>query len=123
MKATAEEQTNITPKEDLMNEALRHYEIISEAESWHRSDIPKAIREYYSEPAEGAEEFIRAKYCMPKELPNELCFFHEKLFALMEAYAAQRVAERTNKILAMYVPDGNPQVWRDEIIKLKGKSK
>ena len=45
-----------------------------------------------------AEDFIRAKYYLPKELPNELCFFHEKLFELMEEYASLKVAEATKEM-------------------------
>lgn len=37
-----------TPKEDLMNAALQHYEEASSAIHHYNSDIPKAIRYYYS---------------------------------------------------------------------------
>jgi len=44
-----EEKTCQTPKEDLMNDALKHYAEASDAiGSWY-SDIPKAIRQYHSE--------------------------------------------------------------------------
>jgi len=38
-----------TPKEDLMNDALEHYEEASSAINEWCSNIPKAIRQYYSE--------------------------------------------------------------------------
>jgi hypothetical protein len=38
-----------TPKEDLMNDALEHYEEASNAIFHYNSSIPKAIRNYYSE--------------------------------------------------------------------------
>lgn len=41
--------TCVTPKEDLMNAALKHYDEASAAIHHWNSDIPKAIRQYYSE--------------------------------------------------------------------------
>ena len=42
-----EQQACQTPKEDLMNSALNHYEEASTAIHHWNSDIPKAIRHYY----------------------------------------------------------------------------
>ena len=55
-----EELPNETPREDLMREALKHYEELATKACWHRSDIPDAIRAYYTPlpPAEGAEEIL-----------------------------------------------------------------
>jgi len=44
-----EDRAYQTPKEDLMNDALKHYEEASSAINEWCSDIPKAIRQYYSE--------------------------------------------------------------------------
>jgi len=38
-----------TPKEDLMNDALKHYEEASTAIHHWKSGIPQAIRHYYKE--------------------------------------------------------------------------
>jgi len=43
-----EHQAYQTPKEDLMNSALEHYEEASNAIHHWNSDIPKAIRHYYT---------------------------------------------------------------------------
>ena len=42
-----EQQACQTPKKDLMNSALEHYEEASTAIHHWNSDIPKAIRHYY----------------------------------------------------------------------------
>jgi len=42
-----EERACQTPKEDLMNSALDHYDEASTAIHYWSSDIPKAIRHYY----------------------------------------------------------------------------
>jgi len=42
-----EHQVYQTPKEDLMNSALNHYEEASTSIHHWNSDIPKAIRHYY----------------------------------------------------------------------------
>ena len=54
---TREEFANETPREDLMREALKHYEELATKACWHRSDIPAAIRAYYVPlpPAEGKD--------------------------------------------------------------------
>jgi hypothetical protein len=52
-----------TPKKDLMNSALEHYEEASSAIHHHMSDIPKAIKEYYRKASYTAvfetSEYIR----------------------------------------------------------------
>ena len=57
---TREELPGETPREDLMREALKHYEELATRACWHRNDIPKAIRAYYASlpPTEGAEEIL-----------------------------------------------------------------
>lgn len=42
-----EHQACETPREDLMNSALEHYEEASSSIHHWQSDIPKAIRHYY----------------------------------------------------------------------------
>lgn len=44
-----ENEPKQTPKEDLMNSALKHYEEASTAIHHYFSDVPKAIKQYYSE--------------------------------------------------------------------------
>jgi hypothetical protein len=43
------ESTKQTPKEDLIREALNHYDRASSSIHEYRSDIPTAIKEYYKE--------------------------------------------------------------------------
>ena len=59
-----EELPNETPREDLMREALKHYEELATKACWHRSDIPDAIRAYYTPlpPAEGAEQLTKEQF-------------------------------------------------------------
>ena len=54
---TREEKHNETPRKEKMQEALAHYDEIATKACWHRSDIPDAIRAYYTPlpPAEGAK--------------------------------------------------------------------
>lgn len=50
-----EHQLNITPKEDLMQQALDDYERASDAIHHWNSAIPAAIREFYSEKISAQE--------------------------------------------------------------------
>ena len=43
-----------------------------------------------------AETFIRQKFDI-KVMPNELTFFHERLFQLMEEFAASQIEESLNR--------------------------
>ena len=75
---TREELPNETPREDLMNDALRHYEEASNAiHHWH-SDIPAAIRAYYAPlpPSEGAKTCWNCGadiHYLPNGLPPYRC--------------------------------------------------
>ena len=53
-----EELPNETPREDLMREALKHYEELATKACWHRSDIPDAIRAYYTPLPPAEDEFV-----------------------------------------------------------------
>lgn len=66
MKARA----NKTPNEDLMNEALKHYEEAAFAIHHWNSDIPKAIRAYYEVvPEEKYEPYFG--WCDVQKCKNE----------------------------------------------------
>ena len=50
---------NQTPKKDLMEAALQHYEEASHAVMCYYSDIPKAIKQYYAEDVDDPNEKIK----------------------------------------------------------------
>jgi len=50
-----------------------------------------------TKPPGPAEAFIRKKYGI-QIMPNELTFFHEKLFEMMEEFAAEQMDEVLAKI-------------------------
>ena len=53
-----------------------------------------------------AEEFLKEKYNL-NPIPNELTFFHEKLFELMEEYASQNeVIEFLEKWISHFESEG-----------------
>lgn len=45
----------------------------------------------------------------------------EQLLPYEEEVINQEKNNAINEVLSLYVADGNPQVWRDKIIKLKSK--
>ena len=51
-----ENKAKETPKEDLMNDALKHYEEASSSIHHYNSDIPKAIRAYYGKRETGLKD-------------------------------------------------------------------
>jgi hypothetical protein len=55
-------KTAKTPKEDLMNDALKHYEEAGNAIFHHRSDIPMAIIAYYSTSKESRFSKFKNSY-------------------------------------------------------------
>ena len=55
-------ETCETPKKDLMDKALKHYEEASFAVHHYNSDIPKAIEAYYKGQEPKQEEKIRKAY-------------------------------------------------------------
>ena len=56
---TAKDKSCKTPNEDLMNEALRHYEEAANAIHHFNSDIPKAIKAYFIQRSLTDEEIIK----------------------------------------------------------------
>ena len=101
-----EELPNETPREDLMREALKHYEELATKACWHRSDIPDAIRAYYTPlpPAEGAEAFIRAKIADHKLHDCYPTFVPEMAQAMTEFAAQQQpTAEGAEDILEKHM--------------------
>ena len=101
-----EELPNETPREDLMREALKHYEELATKACWHRSDIPDAIRAYYTPlpPAEGAEAFIRAKIADHKLHDCYPTFVPEMAQAMTEFAAQQQpTAEGAGDILEKHM--------------------
>ena len=55
---TADDKSCKTPNEDLMNEALKHYEEAANAIHHFNSDIPKAIKAYASQRSELTDKEI-----------------------------------------------------------------
>ena len=110
------EETYKTPKQDLMNAALKHYEEAANAIHHWNSDIPKAIKAYYSErgctcggypecicdivranikqekPSEqSAREFFNNKHPRQTFIPNQpIAIKTDVLWNLMEEYARQK---------------------------------
>ena len=107
------EETNKTPKQDLMNAALKHYEEAANAIHHWNSDIPKAIRLYYTEVP---HQPVTAK------TEQETILLRDKndteRIALMKKYGITEadVTEFINGFKAQEVSDEDIEKWANKVV-------
>ena len=102
-----------TPKEDLMNEALEHYEEAATAIHHWNSDIPKAIKKYYvdiTKPTDNElEDFIdKLDKAQGHEPADELLNKMGLLFNFVNKFASQPMAMLSDKEISKQFPQCTP---------------
>jgi len=94
-------KTNKTPKEDLMKDALAHYEEASKSISHWRQDIPLAIKAYYSQQ---------------KDVPNDEKGFKEVTVLLAKTEDGGILWNHRNGTVTLLTNSDYP-IFTDEFLK------